>query len=244
MAKRAITIGLESPTTTKELIELLAAGEFTPETLMYIKSIDGQERIKKLINKADKKKDIAIARIYRKYLKTLAQPIQFGQRQDSAILLSGVVPLDWEEKNKEEIKKLDLLCEHYGIAEGQSKHLNLSLALARELYPEGNRQRRPKKWTDEIKAILAAQMEVIMAQENKNISWAANKLTKQEPWNTFIEKIEDRKASSDPVEVLRTQYSRSHRIPAVKAIKVSLLKKTREELNSYANLFVRKPRRN
>lgn len=244
MAKKKITIGLESKTTKKELIELLYAREITPETLMYIQSIDGQDHIKNQINKAENNKDILAAGIYRNYLENLALPIQFAERQDNAILLGGVVPLDWDAKNKEEIKKLDLLCEHYGIAEGQSKYLNLSLALARELYTEGKPQKRPNKWTNKIRAILAAQIEGGTDKRNRSISWKANHLAKEEPWKSFLEKREEGDASPNPGEVLRTEYTRSREIPAVKEEKVSLLKKSPEELKSYAILFVRKPRKN
>jgi len=248
MATKKIAIGLKSQSTKNELSTLISTGVFTVETIDYIQSGNGQDYIKEQIKDAENKKDSAAAQAYGMFLNYPVEKkyIQFGQKLNSGILLSGMLPNDWVVQHKEEIKKLDLLCEHYGIAEGQSKYLDLSLALARELYPEGKPQKRPNKWTNEIRAILAVQMErlIVKGKKNKQISWAANHLAKEEPWKSFIEKREEGGASPNPGEVLRTQYTKSREIPGVKEEKVSLLKKSPEELKSYAILFVRKPRKN
>jgi len=97
MAKKKITIGLESQLTKNELSTLISTGVFTVETIDYIQSGNGQDHIKEQIKDAENKKDSAAAKAYGMFLNYPVEKkyIQFGQKLNSGILLSGMLPNDW-----------------------------------------------------------------------------------------------------------------------------------------------------
>lgn len=121
-----------------------------------------------------------------------------------------------EEQQKElteNTDKLHLLCDHYGIANNRFKYLNLSIELARELYPEPGKKGRPTKWDDDLICILIIEMEMLMSSHadasNKGITWAATQLAKNQDWLEFLEKKDREDTTPDPAESLRTQYQRN-----------------------------------
>lgn len=109
---------------------------------------------------------------------------------------------------EEDYNKLLLLCKQYGIKQGESMFFQLSLALAREIYPEPKKRGRKSKWTDLNKGALVVEVERLVVPNNnsRSVAWACNQLSKREPWKSFIEVKRDDTSSPDPAEALRQIY--------------------------------------
>ena len=83
----------------------------------------------------------------------------------------------------------------------------LSLALAREMYPEPKKRGRPSKWTSVNKGVLVVEIERLIDNDDQfhGIEWACAQLAKREPWVSFLE-TKDGDFVADPAEALRQVY--------------------------------------
>ena len=129
---------------------------------------------------------------------------------------------DNDSRGREIVEKLELLLEHYGLSEPakrdpltiSAQYMRLSYLLARDAgikgFQEEKKRGRKKKWNDEVRACLVADIVRVQSLSDRNISVrsAANILSKKEPWKSFIESKED-SLISDPGEILRQIYSES-----------------------------------
>jgi|GEM_PF-1096102 len=109
---------------------------------------------------------------------------------------------------EEDYTKLLMLCQHYGIQSGPSMFFQLSLALAREIYPEPKKRGRKSKWTDLNKGALVVEVERLVSpnDNSRGAAWACNQLANREPWKSFVEEKEGGASSPDPAEALRQIY--------------------------------------
>lgn len=108
----------------------------------------------------------------------------------------------------EDYAKLLLLCKQYGIERGEPMFFQLSLALAREIYPEPKKRGRKSKWTDLNKGALVVEVERLVNADNPahGVAWACNQLSRREPWKSFIEVKSGDASSPDSAEALRHIY--------------------------------------
>lgn len=111
-----------------------------------------------------------------------------------------------------EFKKIELLCQHYGIPDGPAKFYSLALTLARNLYPAKKKVGRKSKWTDLNKGALVVEVERLIDHNdtndtNKGVSWATTQLAEKEPWKSFLETKDSENSSPDPAEALRQVYA-------------------------------------
>ncbi|MBK7519377.1 MAG: hypothetical protein IPJ33_15660 [Gammaproteobacteria bacterium] len=108
----------------------------------------------------------------------------------------------------DEYEKLLTLCELYGIPVGEFMFYRLSLALARELYPEKKKRGRKSKWNPIIRSALIMQIERTIQPNRaaRGVAWACKVLAKREPWKSFLEEKDTGDATSDPGEALRRVY--------------------------------------
>ena len=109
---------------------------------------------------------------------------------------------------EEDYDKLLLLCKQYGIERGESMFVQLSLALAREIYPEPKKRGRKSKWTYLNKGALVVEVERLVRPDDESygVQWACRQLAKREPWASFLEAKEGSDLGSDPAEALRQIY--------------------------------------
>jgi len=107
----------------------------------------------------------------------------------------------------EDHSKLIMLCRHYGIQDGPAMFYQLSLALAREIYPEPKKRGRKSKWTELNKGVLVVEVERLIHADDPahGVEWACGVLAKREPWASFLESKEG-SFSPDPKEALRKVY--------------------------------------
>jgi hypothetical protein len=144
--------------------------------------------------------------------------ISFGSRDRSAtsllaaeLLKDGAIDEIIKRDLEEDYLKLGLLCQQYGIGEGPAKWFQLSLALARELYPEKKKPGRKSKWTLLNKGALVVEIERLTTPDDAShgVAWACKQLALREPWKSFLEIRESDNAVPDPAEALRTVYFKS-----------------------------------
>lgn len=109
---------------------------------------------------------------------------------------------------RKETSKLLLLCQHFGIKSGPGMFYQLSLELARQLYPEPKKRGRKLKWTMQNMGALVVEVErIIKPDEPKyGISWACKQLATREPWTSFLEKKDGKERITDPGEAIRRIY--------------------------------------
>jgi hypothetical protein len=109
---------------------------------------------------------------------------------------------------EEDYSKLCLLCRHYRIQAGPIMFYELSLALARDLYPEPKKPGRKSKWTTLNLGALVVEIERIARPEEPDhgVAWGAKQLAKREPWKTFVKAKESGRTWPDPAEALRQAY--------------------------------------
>ena len=109
---------------------------------------------------------------------------------------------------KEDHEKLLLLCQRYGIQASPSMYYDLSLALAREMYPELKKRGRKSKWTTLNKGALVVEVERLMRPKDPahGVEWACKQLAKREPWTSFLEAKEGGTLGPDPAEAMRRIY--------------------------------------
>lgn len=104
--------------------------------------------------------------------------------------------------------KLTRLIAHYGIEPSPMQFYELSIALARELYPVRKKRGRRKKWGALQSGVLVVEVERLVRTGDPahGVEWACRTLAKKEPWTSFLEA----KGASDfgpkPEEALRQTY--------------------------------------
>src|SRR5512139_2938051 len=98
--------------------------------------------------------------------------------------------------------KLLTLCKHFGIKTSQRMFYELSLALARELYPEPKTSGTRRKWTWLNQGALVVEIKRLVKRGDpaRGFTWAAKQLANREPWKSFVGK------NSNPGEALRKAY--------------------------------------
>ncbi|TCT09475.1 hypothetical protein [Paralcaligenes ureilyticus] len=118
-----------------------------------------------------------------------------------------------EEYAEEDQVKLLLLCQHYGIKAGTAMFYELSLALAREIYPEPKKRGRKSKWTYLNKGALVVEVERLVKPDDSlhGVEWACGVLAKRDPWASFLEAKESDGFATDPAEALRQVYFKFRR---------------------------------
>jgi len=116
---------------------------------------------------------------------------------------------------EEDHLKLVYLCKHYGIKEGPTQFWELSLALAKESVPwfQVERKTGPKiKWTAWNKACLVVEIDRLIDKNYRfrGVKFAAEKLSKKEPWKSFLKKYAKDSSYKDNkyrhAETLRRTY--------------------------------------
>lgn len=114
---------------------------------------------------------------------------------------------------EEDYAKLLLLCKQYGIKQGESMFFQLSLALAREIYPEPKKRGRKTKWTDLNKGALVVEVERLVNADDPahGVEWACRVLAGREPWESFLEMKEGSNFGPDAAEALRQVYFKFRR---------------------------------
>ncbi len=92
----------------------------------------------------------------------------------------------WSDEDHTSLLKL---CKRYGIGESPAMFYELSLALARELYPERKRRGPGTKWTALNQGALVVEIERLAKPDDpaRGVAWAAAQLSKREPWKSFLE---------------------------------------------------------
>jgi hypothetical protein len=108
----------------------------------------------------------------------------------------------------DDYEKLVLLCQRYGIKASPNMFFELSLALARELYPEPKKRGRKSKWNYFSKAVLVVEVERLIKPNDPahGVEWACKQLAKREPWKSFLEAKESGTLGPNPAEALRKIY--------------------------------------
>jgi hypothetical protein len=115
-----------------------------------------------------------------------------------------------------ERKKLIMLCMHYNLE--QLDYRELSLALARE-FIDGFKEVTPKgrriKWTEYILGILFVEVErkriARGLRKGKIDPHIYNDIAQEEPWNSFLEKVDGINIIPDPAEAIRQAYFKAKR---------------------------------
>ncbi len=152
-----------------------------------------------------------------------------------------------EKYSAEDMRKMFLLCEHYGIKDGPHMFYSLALVLAREIYPEPKKRGRKTKWTPLNKGALVVEVERLVKPNDPayGVEWACRQLAKREPWLSFVEEKEGDNRSPDPAEALRKIYFefRDHRLMRVsrEAFKMYEYKGALADWVTHVNDVVRNP---
>ena len=110
----------------------------------------------------------------------------------------------------EDMKNLELLCEHFQIEDGPHRYINLALALAREVVPCFRikaKEGRTRKWDDYALGILAVELERIVAT-GTTVNAASKILATKKPWSTFVESWDagNNHFGAAPADALITAY--------------------------------------
>ena len=110
----------------------------------------------------------------------------------------------------EDLLKLYVLCDHYGIKLGPHRYLHLSLTMARQFVPgfrEKAQRGRKTKWTIiQIAALIVAMEKKIEPGTSRGVTWAAKALAKKAPWKSFLEEKVSGETDPNPAESLRKKY--------------------------------------
>lgn len=113
----------------------------------------------------------------------------------------------------QDLKNLNLLCEHFGIAKGPHQFMALSLRLAQEIVPcfqVKPKEGRPKKWTSY--ALCSLGVEVWrLTEEGRTVASACSELSRREPWKSILEAWNSDSSSygPDPAEAIESAYKRA-----------------------------------
>jgi hypothetical protein len=105
--------------------------------------------------------------------------------------------------NDEDFEIMLKLCEEHGV----TSWYELALKLAKECYKEPKKKGRKTKWTDYEKGVLVVEIERLSKDKKNDIKSAAKKLSRREPWKSFVEAKNDDASSPDPAETLRKEYN-------------------------------------
>jgi hypothetical protein len=115
----------------------------------------------------------------------------------------------YEQWTAEDIRKLDLLCQHFNIAAGEHSHTLLAIKLAELVVPAfqvKQKEGRRSKWGAYELSVLGVEVERL-TDERLTIDGACKVLSQREPWKSFLESWDEgRSYSPDPAEALRSAY--------------------------------------
>ena len=140
-----------------------------------------------------------MARKKKKFSGPLAEPMR--------PMIEGIIARVQNDPDNSFDAKFKFLLDHYGLAKGPNQYLYLSMALAMEIVPAFQLEKKrgaKTKWTDDCKACLVVEIErsIEQADRDQSITWAAKELSKKEPWKSLVQ-------SNDSSEMLRQVYSKS-----------------------------------
>lgn len=225
MPKKKITVGLSSKNGKKALNEKYVYCELTREQVLELEK---------------KHEEIEID----------FPPTKFGGFMETALeigaILGGNSPLfesiqnERQEELFENIKKLYLLLDHYGIDPNDpQRFMLLSIELARELFPTSPTRGRSKKWTPEIEAILVVEMERKISN-GKNESDAARALSRDKYWSDFVETKSSPDTKENKTETLRNKYSKIKNRKNIKLLRQEFDPMDQSQLESRKRTLMRK----
>lgn len=119
----------------------------------------------------------------------------------------------------EQLRIIDLLCDHFGIEAGPAKWPALCLALCQRHVPAFQDPAKPArlKWTSTVGGMLVVEVERKLKQaavdggpSAKGAKWACAKLASEPRWLRFVEGWGEG-AQIDPGEALRKAYQKHKR---------------------------------
>ena len=125
-----------------------------------------------------------MAREKKKFSGPLAEPMR--------PVIKGIIARVQNDPYNTPDAKLKLLCERYKIKPDRSQYSELALSLAFDLVPgfqEKTKRGTKRKWTEWSGACLVVEIERLIGNaenQTKGISWATTKLSKREPWESFV----------------------------------------------------------
>jgi hypothetical protein len=146
--------------------------------------------------------------------KTLPKELQKKRKSRPAGLLSKTSNESMEKIESaytaENIRLLDLLSEHYGVANSEKKYLELSYLLAYDFIP-GFQEisiKRSSKWTNKLEALLIVDIDTLTEKPSKGVSYVTKLLAKKSRWSTFLSDYctDNCTADSKKSETLRKRY--------------------------------------
>lgn len=122
------------------------------------------------------------------------------------------------ERVSEEYRRMLMLAESLGIRNPEQDWYAVALELARRYIPElktNKNEWRPTKWGMFETAMLCGEFLRVTTERGVNTTEAANILSTQEPWKSFVERWGDgaNHYGADPAEALRTQYKKAKKTP-------------------------------
>jgi len=174
-----------------------------------------------------------MARKKKKFSGPLAEPMR--------PLIKGIVAQLQNDPYNSYDAKLKLLCEYYKIKPDRSQYSELALSLAIDFVPgfqEKTKRGTKRKWTEWSGACLVVEIERLIGNtenQTKSISGAANKLSKREPWESFVN-------SKDPyyrAEALRQQYYRFRNEKYINIFRYAYMSfRSKQELDKWDQLIV------
>lgn len=138
----------------------------------------------------------------------------------------------------ENVKKLYLLCDHYGIDPNNPQHfMLLSIELARELFPysPAKVKGRKRKWSEAVEAIFVIDMEKLIKQGHSD-SNAGRILARNPVWSNFIET----RSAGGMGESMRTEYSKIKKKVHIKESRKRFDQMTPTEFEEQRKKLVRK----
>lgn len=145
---------------------------------------------------------------------------KLAHKKDRRYLVAGLLKtlspeflLQHKEDISDSLHKLVLLYEHYGIDQkNPDRDIQLVFAMAQDFVP-GFQYRppsgRPNKWSTVERGLLAADIEYTAGSGGKeqSVTWACRKLSKTEPWRSFLGQRKGRDSKkAAPEEALREVY--------------------------------------
>lgn len=149
----------------------------------------------------------------------------------------------------EEMAKLEMLREHYGIPAGPSASAQFALALAREYIPGFQERRsrgRPSSWTSAEIMTLAGEMRRELDNGAESKTAAARNIATHDPWKTYLatRKWKRGGVAPDPGEAVRKQYeSMDQRFREIgeDAYRYHVHENTLSEWDEHVNLLLKPP---
>lgn len=227
MAKKKITIGHSSKNGQKALQEKYIYGERTYEQIQEL----SEEHLEAEISFPPKKDDS---------FEKVAYKVSALLSGDSSHL--NKILQEEQDELFENIKKLYLLCDHYGIDPNNPQHfMLLSIEMARELFPHSptKKQGRKQKWSKVIEATFVIDMERII-NTRKKITHAATILARNPIWSNFIEGRTDIPDAKTLAGTIRTEYSKIRKKGHIAESRKRLDEMSQAEFEAHREKVVRK----